>query len=317
MVCPGAGRLPVHDRSASGDRLPARRRPQGPALADAAAAGSVRPAQRTRRLRRRLRRPHQGPQETCAIVEQGPADPGEPHPSRRRRRRPAGRRRRRHPAADPDAFLRASARTRSASSCPNRASTASAWCSCRATAPAPPARRAWSTAVAEEGQRFLGWRDVPTDNEASAKREGRRAGGSPGLHRPRRRGGPDAFERKLFVIRKQVENARARSRCGHRASSFYVASLSSRTLVYKGMLLAESRWRTTPTCATRAWSRLALVHQRFSTNTFPSWDLAHPFRMIAHNGEINTLRGNVNWMARAPPPCARSCWATTWRSSGR
>jgi glutamate synthase (NADPH/NADH) large chain len=153
--------------------------------------------------------------------------------------------------------------------------------------------------VAEEGQSVLGWRDVPTSNEGVG--EGvklvepviRQAFIGPG-------GGcadQDAFERKLFVIRKRVEHA-VRAARPEGWQSFYIPSLSSRTLVYKGMLLARQVGTFYLDLQdARLESALALVHQRFSTNTFPTWELAHPFRMIAHNGEINTLRGNVNWMA--------------------
>ncbi|MDA8231091.1 MAG: glutamate synthase large subunit [Magnetospirillum sp.] len=149
--------------------------------------------------------------------------------------------------------------------------------------------------VASEGQRVLGWRDVPTDNSGlgeSVKPSepfvrmvfvGRGAGC----------GDRDAFERTLFVIRKQAE---IKVPAGAEAD-FYIPSLSSRTLVYKGMLLADQvgvYYRDLGD--ERMMSALAMVHQRFSTNTFPSWRLAHPFRMISHNGEINTLRGNLNWM---------------------
>ncbi|MCU7915611.1 MAG: glutamate synthase large subunit, partial [Candidatus Thiodiazotropha sp. (ex Gloverina cf. vestifex)] len=105
-----------------------------------------------------------------------------------------------------------------------------------------------------------------------------------------------AFERKLFVIRKQIEN-RIRQAELEGGDSFYFTSFSSRTIVYKGMLLADQVGDYFLDLSDeRMVTALALVHQRFSTNTFPTWDLAHPFRMIAHNGEINTLRGNVNWM---------------------
>ena len=153
--------------------------------------------------------------------------------------------------------------------------------------------------ITEEGQQLLGWRDVPTDNAG--------LGESVKLVEPVTRQvfiarGPncedlEAFERKLFVIRKRIENAVHRSEWEGR-EMFYISSLSSRTLVYKGMLLANQVDAYYPDLKDeRLTSALALVHQRFSTNTFPSWDLAHPFRMIAHNGEINTLRGNINWMA--------------------
>ena len=152
--------------------------------------------------------------------------------------------------------------------------------------------------VAEEGQGVLGWRDVPTSNDG--------LGESVKLVEPVIRqlfisrgdncNTTDDFERKLFIIRKRVEHAIRES--GLEGSEcFYVPSLSARTICYKGMLLANQVNTYYPDLNDeRVSTALALVHQRFSTNTFPSWDLAHPFRMIAHNGEINTVRGNINWM---------------------
>jgi glutamate synthase (NADPH/NADH) large chain len=152
--------------------------------------------------------------------------------------------------------------------------------------------------VEEEQQVLLGWRDVPTDNSG--------LGESVKAVEPVVRqlfiacgascDSQDDFERKLFIIRKRIENTVHDSDWEGR-ETFYIPSLSSRTLVYKGMLLANQVDAYYDDLKDeRIVSALALVHQRFSTNTFPSWDLAHPFRMIAHNGEINTLRGNVNWM---------------------
>ena len=152
--------------------------------------------------------------------------------------------------------------------------------------------------VIEEGQEIIGWRDVPVDNSG--------LGYSVLPTEPRirqifiRRGDncvdQDVFERKLFVIRKQIEKIVRRSELEGK-SSFYFTSFSSRTVVYKGMLLSDQVGEYfRDLLDSRVVSALALVHQRFSTNTFPTWDLAHPFRMIAHNGEINTVRGNVNWM---------------------
>ncbi len=152
--------------------------------------------------------------------------------------------------------------------------------------------------IAQEGQRFLGWRDVPVDNSGLGESVKAceplirqvfvgRGGNCPDN---------DSFERKLFVIRKQIENKIREDDQGG-CEGFYIPSMSSRTLLYKGMLLANQVGVYYKDLKDqRLVSALALVHQRFSTNTFPSWDLAHPFRMIAHNGEINTLRGNVNWM---------------------
>jgi len=170
--------------------------------------------------------------------------------------------------------------------------------------------------IAAEDQRLLGWREVPVDNSglgysvlptepvirqvfvgrgdncADAGQDAQMSR-EPGMARAAQ----DAFERKLFVIRKQIENqVRALNLEG--GDAFYFTSFSSRTLVYKGMLLADQVGEYYRDLNDeRMVSALALVHQRFSTNTFPTWDLAHPFRMIAHNGEINTVRGNVNWMA--------------------
>jgi glutamate synthase (NADPH/NADH) large chain len=157
--------------------------------------------------------------------------------------------------------------------------------------------------VAEEGQQLLGWRDVPTDDRdvgasAVASEPVIRqlfVGRHPGLD------GVDArvrFERKLYVIRKRFERESDAlpvpeqvKRCS------YVVSLSCNTLIYKGMLTADQIQPMFPDLTDPdVESALALVHQRFSTNTFPSWPLAHPYRYIAHNGEINTLTGNINWM---------------------
>jgi glutamate synthase (NADPH/NADH) large chain len=151
--------------------------------------------------------------------------------------------------------------------------------------------------IHEEGQTCLGWRDVPRNNSdiAAAARaiEPVMRQVFIGSNAPDQ----NAFERKLFVIRKRVEHA-VRALKLEDGEQFYIPSLSSRTLVYKGMLLAEEVGTYYQDLLDPIMvSALALVHQRFSTNTFPAWDLAHPFRMIAHNGEINTVRGNVNWMA--------------------
>jgi glutamate synthase (NADPH/NADH) large chain len=153
--------------------------------------------------------------------------------------------------------------------------------------------------VAEQGQSLIGWRDIPVDNADLGERV--RAvepaqrqifiGRGPGVV------DDDDFERKLFILRKVVSN-RIYQAGGGDFAEYYPVSMSCRTIVYKGMVLVrqlapyyrdllDSRFETA----------LALVHQRFATNTFPSWRLAHPYRMVAHNGEINTLRGNVNWMA--------------------
>jgi len=165
--------------------------------------------------------------------------------------------------------------------------------------PADPAARAacervFAEITEREGQRILGWRDVPVD----ASRLGWLARRSMPVLRQvyiaRRRVVPSAFERKLFVIRKLVENhIRAEQLDPERR--FHVPSLSSETIVYKGLMLpAQLAHFYQDLQAPEIESGLALVHSRFSTNTFPTWELAQPFRFIGHNGEINTLRGNRN-----------------------
>ncbi|HEX3717722.1 MAG TPA: glutamate synthase large subunit [Verrucomicrobiae bacterium] len=152
--------------------------------------------------------------------------------------------------------------------------------------------------VVEEGQKFLGWRIVPTNNAALGATA---RSSEPFVQQAFIRRNPKlqddmAFERKLYVIRKRAERAIRYGgiKGGH---WFYISSLSGRTLVYKGMLLTEQMDEFFPDLKNPAMeSALALVHSRFSTNTFPSWERAHPYRYIAHNGEINTLRGNINWM---------------------
>src|SRR3954464_3242469 len=154
-------------------------------------------------------------------------------------------------------------------------------------------------AVKAEGQVVLGWRDVPVDREMPMSPTVRAQ--EPVLRQIFIGRGadvivPDALERKLYVIRKTASAAIQALKLTH-SREYYVPSMSCRTIIYKGLLLADQvgkyyRDLTDP----RAVSALALVHQRFSTNTFPEWPLAHPYRMVAHNGEINTVKGNFNWM---------------------
>jgi len=151
--------------------------------------------------------------------------------------------------------------------------------------------------VVEEAQTLLGWRNVPVDNSNIADAAKAVEPTMRQVFIGSTAENQTVFERKCFVIRKRIEHAVRALTLMNDAADFYVPSLSSRTINYKGMLLANEvgvyyKDLTDP----RVTSALALVHQRFSTNTFPSWELAHPFRMIAHNGEINTVRGNVNWM---------------------
>ena len=152
--------------------------------------------------------------------------------------------------------------------------------------------------VEEEGQHLLGWRRVPTNNASIGKTA---LAAEPEMYQVfvgRGKDVPDedAFERKLYVIRKRFEHYLLRFDVRD-AEMFYFPSLSCRTLVYKGMLMAVQLREYFPDLSDpRMTSALCMFHSRFSTNTFPSWKLAHPYRMIAHNGEINTLRGNINWM---------------------
>jgi glutamate synthase domain-containing protein 2/glutamate synthase domain-containing protein 1/glutamate synthase domain-containing protein 3 len=153
-------------------------------------------------------------------------------------------------------------------------------------------------AIASEGQVLLGWRDVPTDNSGLSARTKevepivRQVFIASGSHEMDQ----DALERKLYIIRKRAGHAIQALKLRH-GKGFYVPSMSTRTLVYKGMLLANQVGEYFLDLKDESMvSALAMVHQRFSTNTFPTWDLAHPFRLVCHNGEINTLRGNVNWI---------------------
>src|SRR5215207_11552350 len=146
--------------------------------------------------------------------------------------------------------------------------------------------------VRDEGQRVVGWRDIPVDKDY--------VGITANFYAPYIKhlvvaadgalaADPDAFERKLYVIRRVAELAAG--------PELVIPSFSARTVVYKGMLTAPQLLGYYPDLNDeRTKTAMALVHSRFSTNTFPSWELAHPYRYIAHNGEINTLRGNVNWI---------------------
>ena len=163
--------------------------------------------------------------------------------------------------------------------------------------------------VAQEGQHLLGWREVPTDDSHIGNTA---KSGEPVIRQLFIGRGSDLgtgteahsrFERKLYVIRKRVARAVDEMSLGE-GHLFYVASLSSNTIVYKGMLISDQvEQMFTDLVDPAVESALAVVHQRFSTNTFPSWPLAHPYRYVAHNGEINTLRGNINWMRAREALC--------------
>jgi len=186
----------------------------------------------------------------------------------------------------PDAFLRAEAGVE----LPEAGRYGVAVCFLPPGNPAE-AMRLLEERVEAEGQTVLGWREVPVNegacgsaSRAVAPRIAQLFVGAAGDSSDQ-----DDFERKLYVIRRTVEHADL--------EQLAIPSFSSRTMVLKGMLTAPQLPRYFPDLRDeRVVSRLALVHSRFSTNTFPSWELAHPYRMLAHNGEINTLRGNRNWM---------------------
>ncbi|MDC0131991.1 glutamate synthase subunit alpha, partial [Alphaproteobacteria bacterium] len=157
-----------------------------------------------------------------------------------------------------------------------------------------------ATHITDEGHTLLGWRDVPVDNSdlgysivptEPVIRQVFIAQGKSAQDQT-------SFERDLFVVRRLIERSVAAANMAEAENFFYIPSLSSYTILYKGLLLSSQLGpfyddlRDADTV-----SAMALVHQRFSTNTFPTWSLSQPFRMICHNGEINTVRGNVNWMA--------------------
>jgi glutamate synthase (ferredoxin) len=155
----------------------------------------------------------------------------------------------------------------------------------------------FATIAREEGQPVIGWRSVPADNSdlGPAAKASQPVIEQVFIRRAAGLADDVAFERKLCVIRKRV--SRTARRGIHERGMFYVSSLSCRTIIYKGMLTARQLPAFYPDLLDPLLhSALALVHSRFSTNTFPSWARAHPYRYVAHNGEINTLRGNINWM---------------------
>jgi glutamate synthase (NADPH/NADH) large chain len=154
--------------------------------------------------------------------------------------------------------------------------------------------------VAQQGQQLVGWRKVPTDPKGADV--GRTAlQGEPFIEQLFIAAGDglsgDAFERQLYIIRKQASQQLRGSASMRQAKMFYINSLSTKVIIYKGMLMSWQLLPYFPDLTDQDYtSHLAMVHSRFSTNTFPSWDRAQPNRFMSHNGEINTLRGNMNWM---------------------
>jgi glutamate synthase (NADPH/NADH) large chain len=157
----------------------------------------------------------------------------------------------------------------------------------------------YAAVAAQDGMAVLGWRDLPTNNSTL----GESVKPTEPVHmqvfiaRNPKVTSEEEFERRLYILRKTISST-LYGRRARNTSNYYPVSISCRTLIYKGMFLADQLGTYYPDLHDPDFeSALALVHQRFSTNTFPTWSLAHPYRMIAHNGEINTLRGNNNWMA--------------------
>ena len=162
-------------------------------------------------------------------------------------------------------------------------------------------KRTVGAICAEEGQELVGWREVPVDAEAADLGPTARAA-APHIEQLFISSGDelkgDAFERKLYLIRKRVTHLLRNDSDLEQAKSFYICSLSTKVLIYKGMLTCDQLRTFYPDLRDPDYTtHLAMVHSRFSTNTFPSWDRAQPNRFMSHNGEINTLRGNMNWMA--------------------
>ena len=213
---------------------------------------------------------------------------------------PSSGRRRRHPDPDPRPLLPRGDGEAGRRSCRRPASTASAWCSCRSE---PASRIACEQeierAIKDEGQVLLGWRDVPVDNSDLAEPAKQVEPVIRQVFIGRGRGVTvtDALERKLYIIRKSVGPRHPGAEAAARQGVLRAVDVGAHHRL-QGHAARRPGRRVLPRPArTRAsMSALALVHQRFSTNTFPTWDLAHPFRLICHNGEINTLRGNVNWI---------------------
>ncbi len=158
---------------------------------------------------------------------------------------------------------------------------------------------AYAAFAARDGMKILGWRDVPTDNSTLGEsvKPTEPVQKQVFIARNPHVKTEEEFERRLYILRKTISSATYNKR-ERRTSNYYPVSVSCRTVIYKGMFLADQLCTYYPDLHDPDFeSALALIHQRFSTNTFPTWSLAHPYRMIAHNGEINTLRGNNNWMA--------------------
>lgn len=179
--------------------------------------------------------------------------------------------------------------------------------------------RVWSRCLKEEGLELIGWRTVPVDNSCLSVmvRDVEPVQRQVFIRRPASMTDQEEFERHLYIVRKVVSNAIHDAYKG-RDIGHYTVSLSTRTVVYKGMFLSyQVKAYYKDLSDPRLVSALALVHQRFSTNTFPSWKLAHPYRMVAHNGEINSCAATSTGWRHVRHPYRRRYSAIASRSSGR
>ena len=173
--------------------------------------------------------------------------------------------------------------------------------------------------VEAQGQKLVGWRQVPVDTDRADVGPTARAA-EPHIEQLVIAAGDgysgDAFERQVYLIRKQASNQLRSDESLGQAKMFYICSLSTKVIIYKGMLTTEQLFRYYPDLADESYtSHLAMVHSRFATNTFPSWDRAQPLRFMSHNGEINTVRGKCQLDVRAPRRGSKaSCSTTSCRS---
>ena len=252
-----------------------------------------------------------------------PSRSSQPRPSRRLRLRGQHRRRRRHPLQMPHAFLKQVAKKDRASTCPAPGEYARGNSLPAAQPDAAPAasKRCSSTSCSPRARRARLAHRADQQLHARRDRQGRRAVHAPGVHRaqPGDRATSMEFERKLYVIRKRAYSEIRTSTHRRRGVLVRREPVATRRSSTRACCSPSSSTQYFPDLQQPAMeTALALVHSRFSTNTFPSWDRAHPYRYIAHNGEINTLRGNINWMQRARGAVrVASCSATTSRRSCR
>lgn len=167
--------------------------------------------------------------------------------------------------------------------------------------------------VSDEGEKVLFWRKVPVNKDAVGVEAQRTLPEIEQLFIERKNSSKDDFEKKLYIIRKKIENEV--KQLDINTEEFYITKLSSKTVIYKGLIKPDQIEKFyIDLQSDKMKSQFCLVHQRFSTNTFPKWELAHPFRFLAHNGEINTVKGNVNWMVSREPALSSESYSENKRS---